>query len=79
MYPFKNLTKKIYFYVLLKKDKWEEAVEVAEAEDRIGAKAALHSWARHLEACGDTLAATRLYERAGTHRTHVKNFIYLYI
>jgi hypothetical protein len=50
---------------------WEKALEIAEKEDRIHLKATHYTYARQLEAEGETMKAAEHFERSDTHRVEV--------
>uniref|UniRef100_A0A8D8LS96 Intraflagellar transport protein 140 homolog n=1 Tax=Cacopsylla melanoneura TaxID=428564 RepID=A0A8D8LS96_9HEMI len=54
---------------------WEEAIEVAETNDRINLKNTYHRYGKSLELKGDIDRAIRNFEKAETHRTHVPRML----
>ncbi|KOO26905.1 intraflagellar transport protein 140-like protein [Chrysochromulina tobinii] len=55
---------------------WEKALEIAEKEDRIHLKATHYTYARQLEAEGETMKAAEHFERSDTHRVEVPRMLF---
>ena len=55
---------------------WDKALAVAKDHDRIHLKSTHYSYARYLEAAGDTKAATKHFELSGTHRVEVPRMLF---
>jgi len=55
---------------------WDKALELAEKEDRIHLKATHYTYARELEAEGDTSKATKHFQQSDTHRVEVPRMLF---
>jgi len=55
---------------------WEKALKVAEEKDRIHLKATHYTYAKQLEASGNTSDAVRHFELSGTHRAEVPRMLF---
>lgn len=55
---------------------WEQALKLAEEKDRIHLKATHYTYAKQLEASGNTAEAMRHFEKSGTHRAEVPRMLF---
>ncbi|XP_021936986.1 intraflagellar transport protein 140 homolog isoform X3 [Zootermopsis nevadensis] len=54
---------------------WDRALKIAEEKDRIHLRTTYFKYACHLEAKGDLMGATRMYERADVHHGQVPRML----
>ncbi|KAL2078525.1 hypothetical protein ACEWY4_026210 [Coilia grayii] len=54
---------------------WQRAIETAESHDRVHLRTTYYSYAKHLEAMGDTTTALSYYEKSDTHRVEVPRML----
>lgn len=75
-----QLYKKCQRYDLLNKlyrasGQWQQAIEVAEHQDRVHLRTTYYSYAKHLEASADCSLALSYYEKSDTHRFEVPRML----
>ncbi|KAJ7305775.1 hypothetical protein JRQ81_010141 [Phrynocephalus forsythii] len=56
-------------------DQWQEAINVAEAHDRVHLRTTYYNYAKHLEATGNRSLALTYYEKSETHKFEVPRML----